>query len=111
MDYSKLSNDKVRSAIRALQSADPAWYSLFTETPNMTNDGARIDFRSFFEMALGKEMFITIDQVRNCGRYVCGSFKAGNLGTFKVFFRFRLGRDGKFNRLDIGELADEPTKL
>ncbi|MNK11793.1 hypothetical protein D3C87_298410 [compost metagenome] len=32
-----------------------------------------------------------------------GNFKAGNWGTFPVFFNFHQNADGKFDRLDIGQ--------
>lgn len=103
MDVSKITNEKVKQAIQALQSGDKSWYTFFTEDPAMTDDGNKVDFRSFFAKALGHEKFLSIDKVENDGKEVYGSFKAGQWGTFKVFFKFHMNEDGKFDRLDIGQ--------
>ncbi len=103
MDLSKITNEQVKSAIEALQSGDKSWYSYFTENPAMTDDGNTIDFKNFFSKALGTEKFLTIDKVENDGKDIYGNFKAGNWGTFKVFFKFHQNADGKFDRLDIGQ--------
>lgn len=103
MDLSKISDETVKQAISALQNADQAWYTYFTENPVMTDDGNTIDFKNFFEKALGTERFLSIDKVENEGKDVYGSFKAGQWGTFKVFFKFHKNENGKFDRLDIGQ--------
>lgn len=103
MDLSKITNEQVKSAFEALQSGDKIWYSYFTENPVMTDDGNTIDFKSFFSKALGTEKFLTIDKVENDGKDIYGNFKAGQWGTFKVFFKFHQNADGKFDRLDIGQ--------
>lgn len=103
MDLSKITNEKVRQAIQALQSGDKSWYTFFTEDPAMTDDGNKVDFKSFFAKALGSEKFLTIDKVENDGKDIYGSFKAGDWGTFKVFFKFHVNGDGRFDRLDIGQ--------
>ncbi|MGE9310116.1 hypothetical protein ACLOAU_00600 [Niabella sp. CJ426] len=103
MDFSKITNDKVKQAIEALDAGDRSWYAFFTANPEMTDDGNTVDFKSFFEKALGNEKFLTIDKVENEGKHVYGNFKAGQWGTFKVFFKFHLNADGKFDRLDIGQ--------
>ncbi len=103
MNLDKVTNDNVRKAIEALESGDKIWYSYFTENPVMTDDGNKVDFKNFFAKALGSEKFITIDKVENDGKDIYGNFKAGNWGTFRVFFKFHQNADGKFNRLDIGQ--------
>ncbi|MBL7706372.1 MAG: hypothetical protein JNM21_12585 [Taibaiella sp.] len=103
MDLSKISDETVRQAISALQNGDKAWYTYFTENPVMTDDGNTIDFKGFFSKALGTEHFLTIDKVENEGMDIYGSFKAGQWGTFKVFFKFHKNESGKFDRLDIGQ--------
>ncbi len=103
MDFSAIGNEQVRQAIEALQSGDKSWYGYFTEQPEMTDDGKKIDFRNFFATALGKEKFITIDKVENGGKDIYGNFKAGQWGTFKVYFKFHQNAEGKFDRLDIGQ--------
>lgn len=103
MDLNKISNKEARNAIEALQAGDKSWYSYFTENPIMTDDGNKTDFKSFFSKALGTEKFLTIDEVEDDGKSIYGNFKAGSWGTFKVFFKFHLNTDGKFDRLDIGQ--------
>lgn len=103
MDTSKLINETVRKAFEALQSGDKSWYSFFTENPVMTDDGNKVDFKNFFAKALGHEKFLTIDKVENDGKDIYGNFKAGQWGTFPVFFKFHQNAEGKFDRLDIGQ--------
>lgn len=103
MDFSKITNEKVKQAIQALDAGDKSWYTFFTESPEMTDDGNKVDFKSFFAKALGNEKFLSIDKVENEGKDIYGNFKAGQWGTFKVFFKFRVNGDGKFDRLDIGQ--------
>lgn len=103
MDLSKISDETVKQAMAALQNGDQAWYTYFTENPVMTDDGNTVDFKNFFEKALGKEHFLSIDKVENEGRDIYGNFKAGQWGTFKVFFKFHKNESGKFDRLDIGQ--------
>lgn len=103
MDFSKITNEKVKQAIEALDAGDKSWYTFFTADPHMTDDGNKVDFKSFFAKALGNEKFLTIDKVENEGKDIYGNFKAGQWGTFKVFFKFHLNAEGKFDRLDIGQ--------
>lgn len=105
MDLSKITNDTVRKAIEALQSGDSTWYSYFIDDPVMTDDGNKMDFKNFFAKALGNEKFLSIDKVENSSKDVYGSFKAGQWGTFKVFFKFHANSEGKFDRLDIGQAS------
>jgi len=76
MDLSKITNSTVKSAVEALQSGDKSWYSFFTENPTMTDDGNKVDFKSFFSKALHEEKFLTIDKVENDGKDITGNFKA-----------------------------------
>jgi hypothetical protein len=103
MDLSKITDPSVKQAIEALQNGNKNWYSFFTESPIMTDDGHQVDFKSFFSNALGNEKFLSIDRVENSGKDIYGSFQAGKWGTFPVFFRFHKNAEGKFERLDIGQ--------
>lgn len=103
MDLSKITDPQVKQAIEALQAGDKSWYHFFTENPTMTDDGNKVDFKSFFANALGKEIFLSIDHVENEGKEIHGNFKAGQWGTFPVFFRFHKNAEGQFDRLDIGQ--------
>lgn len=104
MDVSKITNPNVKLAFDALQNGDKIWYSYFTENPVMTDDGNKVDFKNFFSKALGTEKFLSIDKVENEGKDIYGNFKAGSWGTFKVFFKFHQNSEGKFDRLDIGQV-------
>lgn len=103
MDTGKLINETVKKALEALQAGDKIWYTFFTENPTMTDDGNKVDFKNFFTKALGTEKFLTIDNVENDGKDIYGNFKAGQWGTFPIFFKFHQNSDGKFDRLDIGQ--------
>lgn len=105
MDLSKITNENVRQAITALQNGDKIWYTYFTDKPLMTDDGNTIDFNNFFRKALGTEKFLSIDKVEHDGMDVYGNFRAGQWGTFKVFFKFHRDESGKFDRLDIGQAS------
>lgn len=104
MDTNKLTNETVKRAIEALQSGNKdAWFSLFANEVAMTDDGNPKNFRSFFDNALGKEYFNTIDRVENDGLDIYGNFSAGQWGSFDVFFKFHLDQEGKIDRIDIGQ--------
>lgn len=104
MDLSKITNPTVNAAMTAWQNGDSKTFlSYFTASPTMTDDGSPRSFQSFVKDACGEEKFLTIDSVENEGKDITGNFKAGKWGTFKVFFRFHLNADGKFDRLDIGQ--------
>ncbi|WP_452224134.1 hypothetical protein [Lacinutrix chionoecetis] len=105
MDLTAITNKNVKGAIEALQSGDKSWYSYFTENPEMTDDGNTKDLHKFFNNALGKEKFLSIDKVENEGKNITGNFKAGMWGTFKVYFNFHENTDGKFSKLDIGQTS------
>lgn len=106
MDVTTITNPSVKQAIEALQNNDKsAWYSFFTSDAVFTDDGRTMDFKSFFDNAFKhKEKFLTIEKVENQGKDIVGNFYAGQWGTFKVFFKFHQQADGKFNRLDIGQV-------
>lgn len=103
MDFTKLSNPTVRSAIQALDVGDvTTWRSLFANTVAMTDNGSARDFEQFTANALGKEKFVSIDMVDNDCRDVYGQFNAG-WGQFRAFFKFTIGADGRISALDIGQ--------
>ncbi|WP_426276768.1 hypothetical protein ACN9MN_16530 [Chryseobacterium sp. S-02] len=104
MDTNKLTNETVKAAFDAWQNGDSKTFlSFFTENATMTDDGSPRNFQSYVKEACGKEIFLTIDTVGNDGKDIQGNFKAGQWGTFPVFFKFHQNADGKFDRLDIGQ--------
>lgn len=106
MNTDKLSNPVVKKAVNALQSADKdTWFSLFTNDAALYDDGNKMNFRSFFEKALGHERFTSIDKVEDNGLSVYGKFHSDQWGDFKTYFRFHLNDAGKISRLDIGQAS------
>lgn len=105
MDLSKISNETVRKAIEALQNNDKAtWYTYFIDDATFTDDGNKMNFKSFFDNAFDKkEKFLEFDKIENEGKDLYGKFYAGQWGTFRVFFKFTLNNEGKISRLDIGQ--------
>ncbi|MDJ1484951.1 hypothetical protein QNI16_30910 [Cytophagaceae bacterium YF14B1] len=104
MNTDKLTNTIVRKAIEALQTGDKmAWFPLFTEQAELFDDGHSLNFKNFFEQALGHERFTSIDKVENNGLDIYGKFHSDQWGDFKTYFKFRINADGKINRLDIGQ--------
>jgi len=104
VDLKKLINRKVKAAIEALQKGDHnAWFLLFAEEVVLYDDGNQMQFNNFFKKALGHERFTSIDKVENNGLHVYGHFHSDQWGDFKTFFKFQLNKEGKINRLDIGQ--------
>lgn len=106
MNTDKLTNTIVKKAIEALQTADSkAWFALFTADAALYDDGNKMNFRSFFEKALGHERFTSIDKVENNGLDLYGKFHSDQWGDFKTYFKFHINADGKIQRLDIGQAS------
>lgn len=106
MNTEKLTNSTVKKAIDALQHADSkAWFALFTEDAVLYDDGNKMNFRRFFEKAIGHEHFTSIDKVENNGLDLYGRFHSDQWGDFKSYFRFHINADGKIDRLDIGQAS------
>lgn len=104
MNTGKLVHPAVKKAIEALQAGDKtAWFAQFTTDAVLYDDGRKMDFRSFFDKALGHERFTAIDKVEQDGLAVYGSFHSDQWGDFKTYFIFRPGENGLFSRLDIGQ--------
>lgn len=104
IDLNKLTNRKVKAAIDALQKGDHnGWFLLFAEEVVLYDDGNEMQFNNFFKKALGHERFTSIDKVENKGLDVYGHFHSDQWGDFKAFFKFQLNKEGKINRLDIGQ--------
>jgi hypothetical protein len=106
MDTSKITNSTARKAIDALQAADKtAWFALFAPGAELYDDGNKMNFRDFFEKAIGHEYFTSIDKVEDNGLSVYGKFHSDTWGDFKTYFKFRLTPEGKIGRLDIGQAS------
>jgi len=104
MNTDQLTNPTVKKAIEALQAGDKkAWFALFTADAELFDDGHKMNFKSFFEKALGHERFTAIDKMENQGLDVYGRFHSDQWGDFKTYFRFIINPEGKIRRLDIGQ--------
>ena len=104
VDLNKLTNRKVKAAIDALQKGDQnAWFLHFAEEVVLYDDGNQMQFNNFFKKALGHERFTSIDKVENNGLDVYGHFHSDQWGDFKTLFKFRINKEGKIDRLDIGQ--------
>jgi len=106
MNTEILKNAIVKKAIDALQTADKTtWYSLFTTVPELYDDGHKMNFKTFFDKALGHERFTSIDKIENDGLDIYGKFHSDQWGDFKTYFRFHINTDNKIERLDIGQAS------
>jgi len=104
MDTETLKNPIVKKAIDALQTSDKTtWFSLFTSVPELYDDGHKMNFKTFFDKALGHERFTSIDKIENNGLDIYGKFHSDQWGNFKTYFRFHINAEGKIERLDIGQ--------
>jgi hypothetical protein len=104
MNTEKLTNPVIKQAINALQNGDKqAWFALFTADALLFDDGNKMNFKSFFEKALGHERFTSIDKVEQNGLHVYGKFHSDQWGNFKTYFKFTVDADGKISKLEIGQ--------
>ena len=104
MNTEKLTNVTVKKAIEALNTGDSkAWFTLFTDDAQLFDDGNKMNFKGFFEKALGHERFTSIDKVENNGLDIYGKFHSDQWGDFKTYFKFHMNAEGKIDRLDIGQ--------
>ncbi|HWV64455.1 hypothetical protein [Chitinophaga sp.] len=104
MNTDKLTNATVKQAINALQANDSkAWFALFTDKATLYDDGNKMDFKAFWQKAIGHERFTSIDKAENNGLDVYGRFHSDQWGDFKTYFKFHIDQDGKIDRLDIGQ--------
>lgn len=104
MDKLGLAHPKVREAIAAFQEARGAdWAAAFAPGAELFDDGSPRDFAHFSREALGHERFTAIETVEDGGLGVIGRFHSDQWGDFRTYFRFRLGADGRFDRLEIGQ--------
>lgn len=105
IDLSKVTNNKVRAAIEALQEGNTEqWLSHFTDDAVLTDDGNPRDFKSFSENALPDESFTEIHRVENDGKDIFGHLTTKQWGDFDVYFKFHLNDDNQIYQLDIGQV-------
>ena len=106
IDLTKISNTKVKAAITALQKGDEkTWFTLFATDVVFLDDGNQMKFNNFFKKALGRERFTSIDKVENNGLDIYGNFHSDQWGDFKTCFKFQINKEGKIDKLDIGQTS------
>ncbi|AYL99608.1 hypothetical protein HYN43_026695 [Mucilaginibacter celer] len=104
MNTEKLTNPIVKQAIDALQGGDKnAWFALFTPNAQLFDDGNKMNFKSFFEKAIGHERFTSIDKVEYNGLHLYGKFHSDQWGDFKTYFKFTVDGNNKISKLEIGQ--------
>lgn len=104
MDTSKLTNHLVKDAFDAWQAGDSKkWLSFFETNAKLLDDGHPRDFQKFSLEAIGHERFISIDKVEDNGLSLFGKFHSDAWGDFKTYFKFGIGKNGKFDQLEIGQ--------
>lgn len=106
MDTSKITNSTVKQAIEAFQSADiQKWTSLFIKCAVLLDDGNPRNLKEFSTHAIAIENFVRIDRVEDQGNSVYGAFHSDEYGDFKAYFKFHFNKEGKINKLEIGQAA------
>jgi hypothetical protein len=106
MNTEKLNNPAVKQAIDALQSGNKqAWFALFSNEVQLFDDGNKMNFKSFFEKALGHERFTSIDKIVQNGTHIYGKFHSDQWGDFKTYFKFTVDADSKISKLEIGQAS------
>ena len=106
MNTEKLTNAVVKQAIDALQPGDKnAWFAHFTPDALLFDDGNKMNFKSFFEKALGHERFTGIDKVEHNGLHIYGKFHSDQWGDFKTYFKFTIDQNNKISKLEIGQAS------
>ncbi len=104
MDTSKIKNTIVQQAIEAFQASDiNKWTSLFAEDAVLLDDGNPRDLKEFSNHAITIENFVSIDKVEDHGNSVYGAFHSDEYGDFKAYFKFHFNKEGKINKLEIGQ--------
>lgn len=104
MDTTKL-NETVKRAFDAWQNGDAeSFISFFTPDAKLYDDGNARDFKKFVKDACGYEKFTSIDTIENEGRSISGQFHTESWGDFTTYFKFHLNPEGKFDKLEIGQV-------
>lgn len=107
MEFSSLSNNAVKSALKALASKNlDAWYALFTDQVRLVENGKEGDFKTYFDEAMKySARFLHVEKENNNGLEVIGEYFAGRGGRFRASFTFQQNEQGKLNHLEIQQLG------
>ncbi len=105
MNTDQLTNHTVKAAFEAWQAGDSKTFlSMFTADAKLLDDGKPRDFHKFVKEACGHERFTSLEKVENDGQDLTGNFHTESWGDFKTYFKFHPDSNGKFDRLDIGQV-------
>ena len=106
LDLNAIDQPIVRSAIEAMNSRNKTqWYKLFSNKPELTDDGNPQDFTEWSERELfGSSIayLASIDKVEDGGLTIYGKFHSDQWGDFKTFMRFRVENDN-ITKLEVGQ--------
>jgi hypothetical protein len=90
LDLHAIDHHIVKSAIEAMNGRNKKqWYELFSDKPELTDDGNPYDFTEWCERELfGSSVayLASIDKVENGGLTIYGKFHSDQWGDFKTFF-------------------------
>jgi hypothetical protein len=106
LDLHAIDQPIVRSAIEAMNSRNKKqWYELFSNKPELTDDGNPQDFSEWSERELfGSSIayLASIDKVEDGGLTIYGMFHSDQWGDFKTFMRF-LVENNKVTKMEVGQ--------
>ncbi len=106
LDLNEIDQPIVRSAIEALNSRNKKqWYELFSDKPELTDDGNPQDFSEWSERELfGSSVayLASIDKIEDNGLTIFGKFHSDQWGDFRTFMRFHVEND-RITKLEVGQ--------
>ena len=106
LDLHAIDQPIVRSAIETMNSRNKKqWYELFSNKPELTDDGNPQDFSEWSEREIfGSSIAYlpSIDKVEDGGLTIYGKFHSDQWGDFKTFMRFHVEND-KITKLEVGQ--------
>jgi hypothetical protein len=97
-------NTKAWTAIEARNKKQ--WYELFSDKPELTDDGNPQQFSEWSERELfGSSVpyLASIDKVEDGGLTIYGRFHSDQWEDFRTFMRFRV-ENGKITKMEIGQI-------
>jgi hypothetical protein len=106
LDLHAIDQPIVKSAIEAMNGRNKKqWYELFSDKPELIDDGNPRDFTEWSERELfGSSVayLASIDKVQHGGLMIYGKFHSDQWGDFKTFMRFHVEND-KITKMEVGQ--------
>jgi hypothetical protein len=107
VDLHSIHHHIVKSAIGAMNGRNKKqWYDLFSDNPDLTDDGTHHDFTEWSERELfGSSVayLASIDKVEDGGLMIYGKFHSDQWADFKSFMRFHVKND-KITKMEAGQI-------